>query len=500
MKRSCLALILLTLATWPAHAQRNTVTVIGPVTPGDCTQFNSTNVLKDAGAPCGSGGGGAVSSVANSDGTLTVSPTTGAVVASLNLSNPNIWVAVQTFSANDLVLAGVTGSTQCLQASATGVVTGTGAVCGGSGSTGANPTATAGPVAVNGVATTFLRSDGAPAIQLATSGQFGIVEVDGTTITAAGGVISAVGGGGSVGSVTNSDGSLTISPTTGAVVASLNPAHANTWTAVQTFNANDLVLAGVTGSTQCLQASSAGVVTGTGTTCGSGGGGITALTGDVTASGSGSVAATVAKIAGVSVGTPTGTGNVVFSASPTFTGTITAAAEALSGALTINVAGSTQCLHVNTSGLVSGTGANCTSVTNSDGSLTISPTTGTVVASLNIAHANTWSGNQTFNGVSTFGAAIRVPVRTAISATDTISATADYFICPLNTSVAATENLPAGVTGLTFLIKDCGGNGATHSITVTPLSGNIDGASTFVMSTNYQSVSVTYTGAQWSIN
>jgi hypothetical protein len=498
MSRLCLALFLLALATWPAHAQ-HTVTVIGPVTPGDCTEFNSTNVLKDAGAPCGSGGGGAVSSVVNSDGTLTIFPTTGAVVASLDLSNPNIWVAVQTFNANDLVLAGVTGSTQCLQASATGVVTGTGAVCGGSGSSGANPTATAGPVAVNGSATTFLRSDGAPAIQKATSGQFGIVEPDNTTITISAGVISTVGGG-SVGSVTNSDGSLTISPTTGAVVASLNPAHANTWTAVQTFNANDLVLAGVTGSTQCLQASSAGVVTGTGATCGSGGGGITALTGDVTASGSGSVAATVAKIAGVPVGTPTGTSNVVFSNSPTFTGTITAAAEALSGALTTNVTGSTQCLHVNTSGLVSGTGANCTSVTNSDGSLTISPTTGTVVASLNIAHANTWSGNQTFNGVSTFGAAIRVPVRTAISATDTISATADYFICPLNTSVAATENLPAGATSMTFLIKDCGGNAATHSITVTPLSGNIDGASTFVMSTNYQSVSVTYTGTQWSIN
>ena len=62
----------------------------------------------------------------------------------------------------------------------------------GGGSSGANPTATAGPVAVNGVATTFLRSDGAPAVQLATAAQFGIVEVDNTTITAAAGVISAV--------------------------------------------------------------------------------------------------------------------------------------------------------------------------------------------------------------------------------------------------------------------------------------------------------------------
>lgn len=41
---------------------------------------------------------------------------------------------------------------------------------------------------------------------------------------------------GAVSSVSNSDSSLTVSPTTGAVVASLNTAHANTWTAPQTFS------------------------------------------------------------------------------------------------------------------------------------------------------------------------------------------------------------------------------------------------------------------------
>ncbi|MHB1909772.1 MAG: beta strand repeat-containing protein [Nitrososphaerales archaeon] len=40
-----------------------------------------------------------------------------------------------------------------------------------------------------------------------------------------------------VSSVSNSDSTLTISPTLGAVVASLNLAHQNTWTALQTFNA-----------------------------------------------------------------------------------------------------------------------------------------------------------------------------------------------------------------------------------------------------------------------
>lgn len=62
---------------------------------------------------------------------------------------------------------------------------------------GANPTATASDTAVNGAATTFMRSDAAPAVQKGSAAAFGILKVDGTTITATAGVISAVGGGGS---------------------------------------------------------------------------------------------------------------------------------------------------------------------------------------------------------------------------------------------------------------------------------------------------------------
>lgn len=54
-------------------------------------------------------------------------------------------------------------SNQCLQANSAGTVTGTGAGCGGS-SSGANPTASVGLSTVNGSATTYMRSDGAPAL------------------------------------------------------------------------------------------------------------------------------------------------------------------------------------------------------------------------------------------------------------------------------------------------------------------------------------------------
>jgi hypothetical protein len=87
-------------------------------------------------------------------------------------------------------LAFITGSTQCLQVNTSGAVSGTGAACGGSGSTGANPTATAADTAVNGSATTFMRSDGAPAVQKASSSAFGVVKVDGATIVSTAGVIS----------------------------------------------------------------------------------------------------------------------------------------------------------------------------------------------------------------------------------------------------------------------------------------------------------------------
>ena len=133
--------------------------------------------------------GGSVGSVSNSDSTLTVTPTTGTVVASLNLSHANTWTSTQTFP--NVTVTSLPAGTVCLQAT-NGVIQSFGAGCAG-------------------------------------------------------------GGGGTVNSVSNSDGTLTIAPTTGAVVASLALGHANTWTALQIFGA----------STNSIQSN--GVIFGTGT-------------------------------------------------------------------------------------------------------------------------------------------------------------------------------------------------------------------------------------------
>jgi hypothetical protein len=109
--------------------------------------------------------------------------------SNINTTTP-AWLMAGTFTISGLASAG----TQCVQASSTGALSGTGAACGGSGSTGANPTATASDTAVTGVATTFMRSDAAPAVQKTSSSVFGLAKVDGTSITAAAGVITSVPG------------------------------------------------------------------------------------------------------------------------------------------------------------------------------------------------------------------------------------------------------------------------------------------------------------------
>ncbi len=63
---------------------------------GGCFAINGT---------CIGGGAGAVSSVSNSDGTLTISPTSGAVVASLALGHANSWTGQQTFGTSAPIIS-----------------------------------------------------------------------------------------------------------------------------------------------------------------------------------------------------------------------------------------------------------------------------------------------------------------------------------------------------------------------------------------------------------
>jgi hypothetical protein len=191
-----------------------------------CLEVSSSGVVSGTGGACGSGSG-AVNSVTNSDGTLTISPTSGSVIASLALGHANTWTGNQDFS----------GSTQIKLPVRAGYTS-----------------AAAGEL---GYDSTNLNWH----VQLASGDYFMALfpvaspPTDGDCvkfheigawweILDAGAPCGS--GSGAVASVTNSDGTLTISPTTGAVVGSLALGHANTWTGAQTFAALNATSIGAT--------------------------------------------------------------------------------------------------------------------------------------------------------------------------------------------------------------------------------------------------------------
>lgn len=78
----------------------------------------------------------------------------------------------------------------------------------------------------------------------------------------------------------------------------------------------------------------------------------------------------------------------------------------------------------------------------------------------------------------------------------------DQFLSVLSSGGAITIRLPnAPATGRTYIIKDASGAAATSNITITTVGGVvlIDGATTYVMSSNYQSINVIFTGAAYSV-
>ncbi len=190
--------------------------------------LNRTTVQWDVVPIVGGGGGGG--GITELTGDVTAGPGAGSQVATLATVNANVGTftySTVTVNAKGLVTAASSGAAPV---------------------TSANPTATAGPVAVNGAATTYMRSDAAPAVQKASAAQFGIVEVDGTTITASGGVISAAAGASGINQLT---GDVTAGPGVGSQAATLATVNGNvgsfTYASI-TVNAKGLVTAASSGA------------------------------------------------------------------------------------------------------------------------------------------------------------------------------------------------------------------------------------------------------------
>lgn len=93
---------------------------------------------------------------------------------------------------------------------------------------------------------------------------------------------------------------------------------------------------------------------------------------------------------------------------------------------------------------------------------------------------------------------------TALDNTDspyTVLSTDYYMTCDVSSGVLTIE-LPNGpTTGRTFIVKDAGGDSATNNITITTVGGvvTIDGGTTFVMNTDYESVSLVFNGTSYEV-
>lgn len=95
-----------------------------------------------------------------------------------------------------------------------------------------------------------------------------------------------------------------------------------------------------------------------------------------------------------------------------------------------------------------------TSVSNADGTLTISPTTGSVIASLNLAHANYWTALQNFSNAST----------------SQLTATSSVYLATINGSVGIASTSP----GSLFSVGNTNGINFTTGTTTFNSTGGID--------------------------
>lgn len=80
--------------------------------------------------------------------------------------------------------------------------------------------------------------------------------------------------------------------------------------------------------------------------------------------------------------------------------------------------------------------------------------------------------------------------------------TSDYYMsCDVSVGVLQIELPDAPTTGKVWIVKDSDGNAATNNITVTTAGGvvTIDGSTTFVMNTDYQSAQFVFNGTSYEV-
>lgn len=116
--------------------------------------------------------------------------------------------------------------------------------------------------------------------------------------------------------------------------------------------------------------------------------------------------------------------------------------------------------------------------------ITVTPITGTGANSI------------TIDAVGTPLLAVTVAVATPVA----VVVADDIISVEVPGPVAVAVNLPAGVTGQVFYIKDGLGLASVATpITITPAAGTIDGAAAAVINVPYGALTLAYSGVEWKI-
>ncbi len=106
------------------------------------------------------------------------------------------------------------------------------------------------------------------------------------------------------------------------------------------------------------------------------------------------------------------------------------------------------------------------------------------------------------NVITISGSGTIIYTYTNVNTSPYVVLTTDYYISVDSSGGSRIIQLPnAATVGKTFIIKDRTGSAATNNITITTVGGavNIDGATTFVMNSAYQSISVLGNGTTYEI-
>jgi hypothetical protein len=112
------------------------------------------------------------------------------------------------------------------------------------------------------------------------------------------------------------------------------------------------------------------------------------------------------------------------------------------------------------------------------------------------------TGNPATHTLTVSGTGATYLTYTQVSTTPFTVTTAMDYLGVVTSSLAITLKFPnSASTGQVFYVKDKSGDAATNNITVTTVGGAvlIDGATTFVMNTNYESIALIWNGTSYEI-